>query len=105
VGFLFYEKIYLCRCPKFFLIPGCYDVTIDMSIKFQTRCRRVEHFGLKKKATLFLYMVFVTFDVETLSTIDSTNNIRNFRIVDLIWFINGQGRTVPTAKFIDFNYK
>lgn len=50
-------------------------------------------------------MVFVTFDVETLSTIDSTNNIRNFRIVDLIWFINGQGRTVPTAKFIDFNYK
>jgi len=50
-------------------------------------------------------MVFVTFDVETLSTIDSTYNIRNFRIVDPIWFINGRGRTVPTAKFMDFNYK
>jgi len=38
-------------------------------------------------------MVFVTFDVEKLSTIDSTNNIRNFRIVDPIWFINWRGRT------------
>jgi len=38
-------------------------------------------------------MVFVTFDVETFSTIDSTNNIRNFRIVDLIWFIHWRGRT------------
>jgi hypothetical protein len=64
-------KKFPMQMSRRFLIPFRHDVTIDMSIKLQTRCRDPrENILCKKNSILALYGVFVTLDVDILSKIE-----------------------------------